>query len=157
MIRRTLQTRVRDSARQFPIVTITGPRQSGKTTLCRMTFPRMDYVSLESPDIREYAVQDPRGFLAEHASGCVIDEVQRAPSLLSYLQELVDSDPRLGRFVLTGSANFTLTEVVSQSLAGRTAVVHLLPLDREETRRFSRFPEDLFSTLWTGGYPAVFD
>ena len=157
MIKRTLQARVREAAKHFPVLTITGPRQSGKTTLCRMTFPSKSYVSLEAPDVREFATQDPRGFLAEHGSGCILDEVQRAPSLLSYLQELVDSDPRPGRFVLTGSANFALLESVSQSLAGRTAVLQLLPLDREETRRFPRFPKDLFTTLWTGGYPAVFD
>jgi len=157
MIKRTLQARVREAAKHFPVLTITGPRQSGKTTLCRMTFPSKSYVSLEAPDVREFATQDPRGFLAEHRSGCILDEVQRAPSLLSYLQELVDSDPRPGRFVLTGSANFALLESVYQSLAGRTAVLQLLPLDREETHRFPRFPKDLFTTLWTGGYPAVFD
>lgn len=157
MIKRTLQAKVRDAAKHFPVLTITGPRQSGKTTLCRMTFPSKPYVSLEVPDVRDFATQDPRGFLAEHAAGCILDEVQRAPSLLSYLQEIVDSDPRPGRFILTGSANFALLESVSQSLAGRTAVLQLLPLDREETRRFPQYPEDLFTALWAGSYPAVFD
>ena len=157
MVRRILQRRTREAAKQFPTLTITGPRQSGKTTLCRMAFPSMAYVSLESPDTREYALRDPRGFLREHAAGCILDEVQRTPTLLSYLQEMVDADPRPGRFILTGSANFALLESVSQSLAGRTAVLHLLPLDREETRRFPEHPGDLFTTLWTGGYPVLFD
>jgi predicted AAA+ superfamily ATPase len=157
MIRRTLEPRVREVARSFPAVTITGPRQSGKTTLCRLVFPDKPYVSLEAPDVRQYALEDPRGFLHQHRDGAVLDEVQRAPDLLSYLQPLLDEDPAPGRFVLTGSANLALLQSVSQSLAGRTALLTLLPLSLEEIRRFPTAVDDLLATLWTGSYPAVFD
>jgi predicted AAA+ superfamily ATPase len=136
---------------------VTGPRQAGKTTLCRSLFPRHQYVSLEAPDTREYAAEDPRGFLADLARGAVIDEVQRAPALLSYLQEEVDTRPRPGRFVLTGSANLGLLAGVSQTLAGRTGVATLLPFAHDELLGFERAPRDLEGTLWSGSFPAVFD
>jgi predicted AAA+ superfamily ATPase len=157
MIRRTLQGKLRELARHFPAVTVTGPRQSGKTTLCRATFPSHAYVSLEAPDVREFARTDPRGFLAPLRDGAILDEVQRVPSLLSYLQPEVDADARPGRFILTGSANIALLAGVSQSLAGRTVVLHLLPCTLDELRRFPTPPGDLFPTLWSSGYPAVFD
>lgn len=157
MIPRNLRTKLVALARKFPVVTVTGPRQAGKTTLCRAVFPKKDYVSLEAPDIREYAASDPRGFLADHARGAILDEVQRAPELLSYLQEEVDRRPTPGRFVLTGSANFALLQSVSQSLAGRTALLHLLPLALDEVRRFPGAKLDLNRALWSGSYPAVFD
>jgi hypothetical protein len=114
-------------------------------------------VSLELPDVRAYAAGDPRGFLAEHRDGAILDEVQRVPELLSYLQGEVDDDPAPGRFILTGSANITLLQTVSQSLAGRTALLTLLPLGREEVLRFPSPPHDLLETLWTGAYPAILD
>ena len=157
MVPRTLRLKLRQLARRFPVVTVTGPRQSGKTTLCRMAFPAKTYVSLEAPDVRAYAQQDPRGFLAQHASGAILDEVQRVPDLLSYLQGDVDARPIPGRFILTGSANLALLDRVSQSLAGRTAVLTLLPLGHDEVLRFPDAPGDLFATLWQGGYPAIFD
>jgi predicted AAA+ superfamily ATPase len=139
------------------VVTVTGPRQSGKTTLCRALFPRHRYVSLEAPDTREYAAADPRGFLGELARGAVIDEVQRAPGLLSYLQEEVDARPRPGRFVLTGSASLGLLAGVSQTLAGRTAPLTLLPFGHDELLRFEVAPRDRDATLWSGAFPAVYD
>lgn len=157
MVPRTLEPKLLALARKFPIVTVTGPRQSGKTTLCRSSFPHHHYVSLEAPDIREYAHRDPRGFLAELGDAAVLDEVQRLPELLSYLQVAVDTQPRPGRFILTGSANFALLQSVSQSLAGRTALLTLLPLGLEELRRFPSPPSGLFETLWKGAFPAVFD
>ena len=157
MIERRLGTKVQALARRFPVVTVTGPRQAGKTTLCRALFPRHRYVSLEAPDTREYATEDPRGFLAEVAKGAVIDEVQRAPALLSYLQEEVDARPRPGRFVLTGSANLGLLAGVSQTLAGRTGILTLLPFSHDELRGFPNAPRDRESTLWSGAFPAVFD
>ena len=157
MIPRTLHRKLRQLARQFPVVTVTGPRQSGKTTLCQMVFPAKTYVSLEAPDVRAYAQQDPRGFLAQHASGAILDEVQRVPDLLSYLQGEVDSRPTPGRFILTGSANLALLGNVSQSLAGRTAVLTLLPLAHGEALRFPDPSGDLFATMWRGGYPAIYD
>lgn len=157
MVQRTLGPKLAGLARRFPVVTLTGPRQSGKTTLCRMLFPEHRYVSLEAPDVRRFAVEDPRGFLDQHAPPVIYDEVQRAPELLSYIQVAVDERPAPGRYVLTGSANFALLESVSQSLAGRTAVAHLLPCSHEELLRFPNAPEDLFATLQSGAYPAIFD
>jgi predicted AAA+ superfamily ATPase len=156
-IERTLHKRLLAAARHFPVVTVTGPRQSGKTTLCRMAFPDKPYVSLEAPDVRRWAARDPRGFLAEHRGGAVFDEVQREPELLSYLQVEVDREPARGRFVLTGSANLALLGSVSQSLAGRTALLELLPLSLDELRRFPDAPADLWQALFRGGYPAPFD
>jgi hypothetical protein len=155
MIVRTLQARIVDLARRHPVVTLTGPRQSGKTTLCRMAFPKKAYVSLEAPDVRRYAREDPRGFLAEHARGAVFDEVQHVPDLLSYLQGEVDDRPTPGRFILTGSRHFGLLNSIGQSLAGRTALVNLFPLGLDELRRFPRAPDDLLDVLWRGAYPPI--
>lgn len=138
-------------------MTLTGPRQSGKTTLCRTLFPDKAYYSLEALDYRDFAASDPRGFLAGMPEGAILDEVQRAPGILSYLQEEVDRDARPGRFVLTGSENLALNEAVSQSLAGRTAVLNLLPCAWNEVEAFANRPDGLWSALWHGGYPRVFD
>ncbi|MCC6763485.1 MAG: ATP-binding protein [Deltaproteobacteria bacterium] len=157
MIPRVLEPRLRDLARKFPVVTVTGPRQSGKTTLCRTVFPDKPYVSLEAPDVQEFARRDPRRFLAERRDGAVLDEVHRVPALLSYVQALVDETPGPGRFVLTGSANFALLQSLGQSLAGRTALLELLPLSLEEVRRFPDPPSELFDLLFCGTAPAVYD
>ncbi len=157
MIRRVLETRLRALARKFPVVTVTGPRQSGKTTLCRAVFADKPYVSLEAPDVQDFARRDPRAFLAGHPDGAVLDEVHRVPALLSYIQAAVDARPSAGRFVLTGSANFALLQSLGQSLAGRTALLELLPLSLEEVRRFADPPVDLFDLLRRGSYPAVYD
>jgi len=155
IVRRNLEGRVRSLARRFPVVTVTGPRQSGKTTLCRQVFPGLPYANLETPEVREAARIDPRGFLAQFPRGAVLDEVQRAPDLLSYIQVLVDEPGRRGRWVLTGSQHFGLLEGISQSLAGRTAVVQLLPLALDEVRRFPRPRRGLWDVLWSGGYPRI--
>ena len=157
MIDRDLSPRLLQAARQFPAVTLTGPRQSGKSTLCRALFPELAYANLEAPDVRGLALDDPRAFLAQFPDGAIVDEVQRAPDLPSYLQGLIDADPRPGRFILTGSQNLALLKTVSQSLAGRTAVLHLLPLSHGESLRFNRHPATLEDALFTGGYPAIFD
>jgi predicted AAA+ superfamily ATPase len=157
MIERTLNEQVLAAAARYPVVTITGPRQSGKTTLTRMAFPNHPYVSLETPSEREFADDDPVAFLARFAEGAVFDEIQRAPQLLSYLQGIVDEDPSPGRFVLTGSHNLSLLEGVSQSLAGRTALLELLPLELEEIGRFDHSAADLNTTIWRGGYPRIHD
>jgi hypothetical protein len=142
-------------ARGFPVVVLTGPRQSGKTTLARATFARHAYVSLEDPDVRERAAADPRGFLGRHHDGLLIDEVQRVPTLLSYLQTAVDAGSGMGRIVLTGSQNLLLSAAVSQSLAGRAGYLELLPLAYAEApavpggRRLDEW-------LVTGAYPALF-
>jgi len=157
MIERSLEQVARDIAGRFPVLTVTGPRQSGKTTLCSMAFPEKPLISLESPDVRRFALSDPRGFLGVYIDGAVLDEVQRAPDLLSYLQTMVDEDRTPGRFVLTGSQNFALLSSISQSLAGRTAVLNLLPFTLAELRRMPSHEEDLFPILWAGGYPAIHD
>ena len=157
MIRRDLFDRLQKAARALPVVTVTGPRQSGKTTLCREVFSSHPYVNLEAPDVRARALEDPRAFLAQYPDGAVLDEVQRCPELPSYLQVLVDEDPTPGRWILTGSQNLLLLASVSQSLAGRVSVQHLLPLTRNEVVRFATYPRTLDETLLTGSYPRVFD
>lgn len=157
MIERTLGPRLRDLAGQFPVLTLTGPRQSGKTTLCRALFDHLPYVSLENPSERAFALEDPEGFLARFQGGAVLDEIQRAPDLPSYIQGIVDEDPVAGRFVLTGSQNLALIESIMQSLAGRSAIAHLLPLALEELASVAPDPGDLWRIVWTGGYPRIYD
>lgn len=157
MVPRLIAPRIGTLATRWPALTLTGPRQSGKTTLCRALFPEHSYLSFEAPDARDYAASDPRGLLKEHREGAIFDEIQRVPQLLSYLQGEIDDDPRPGRFILTGSAHFSLLEGVTQSLAGRTALVHLLPLSLPEVRQFPEPSADLFTQVWTGGYPAIYD
>lgn len=157
MIHRNLEPALIKSAGEMPVVTVTGPRQSGKTTLCRTLFGDHPYRTMEDPDVRDFALQDPRGFLAELPDGAIIDEVQRAPDLLSYLQGIVDDNPLPGRWILTGSQNLALLQSVSQSLAGRTALHELLPLTWGEIREFSAYPETLGEALVKGGYPRIFD
>ncbi len=157
IVPRNLTASLLTAARHYPVVTVTGPRQSGKTTLCQAAFPDMAYVSLEPLDNRDFAHSDPRGFLATIAAGAVIDEIQHAPGLPSYLQEEVDARPDPGRFVLTGSQHLGLSEAVTQSLAGRTAVLYLLPLSLDELRQFPIVPDGLFETIWQGGYPRIYD
>ena len=152
-----MKTKMLGAARSFPAVTLTGPRQSGKSTLCRAAFPHLGYANLEPPDVRRFALEDPRAFLAQFPSGAIIDEVQRCPELPSYLQVLIDQDPTPGKWILTGSQNLNLLHSVSQSLAGRTAVLHLLPLTHGEVLRFRKHPVTLNETLFTGGYPRIFD
>ena len=157
MIERDLHPRLTESGRNWPSITLTGPRQSGKTTLCRATFPEHPYATLETPDVRAFAIEDPGAFLAQFPIGAILDEIQRVPDLLSYLQGIIDADPVPGRWILTGSQNLSLHQSVSQSLAGRTAVHRLLPLTRGETMRFPRYPETLAQSLLTGSYPRIFD
>ena len=157
MIIRNLRSELQQAATWAPSITLTGPRQSGKTTLCRSTFPNHPYRSLEEPDQRSFAQEDPRGFLAQFPRGALLDEVQRVPDLLSYLQSTIDEAPVAGRWILTGSQNLALLESVSQSLAGRTAMHQLLPLSWDEIRRFPEPPADLEEAIFKGGYPRIFD
>jgi len=153
MITRTLTIKIVALAQKFQVITLTGPRQSGKTTLVRAAFPAMPYVSLEEPDIRQIALTDPRGFLANYPAGAILDEIQNTPDLFSYIQRLVDEN-RQAQFILTGSSNFLLMERISQTLAGRTAVLHLLPLSLAELAPGAEPYEDL---IFKGRYPRIYD
>jgi hypothetical protein len=144
-------------AQGFAVLLITGPRQSGKTTLARALFAERPYVSLENPDTREFALNDPRGFLARFDDGAILDEVQRAPALLSYLQERVDERRRMGEFILTGSQQFGLAAGISQSLAGRVGRIELLPFALRELHAVDALPASLDALMWCGGYPPLYD
>ena len=144
-------------AKSFPVVAITGPRQAGKTTLAKSVFKDKPYVSLENPDEREFAQNDPKRFLARFPNGAVLDEVQRCPALLSWLQGVVDQRGVMGDFVLTGSAQFDLIEGITQTLAGRVGRVELLPLSSSELKAANQLPNSLSQMLIQGGYPALYD
>lgn len=154
MIQRAISKTVRELAKGYPAVAITGPRQSGKTTLARVLFPNKPYVSLEDPDIRGLAQDDPRAFLEKYNSGAILDEVQRCPDLFSYLQVILDKRSRMGRFILTGSQQFGLHSGITQSLAGRVAMVQLLPFTYDEV---CQNPPSLDTMLYTGLYPPIYD
>lgn len=155
-VNRTVEPLLRRYAEQYPVITVTGPRQSGKTTLCRKVFDDKPYANLEAPDIRQFAHDDPRGFLAQYPDGAVLDEIQRTPDLVSYLQVIVDEDGRDGLFVLTGSQQFELTDSINQSLAGRTAMVRLLPFSLEEIVSSYPLPESN-RLIYSGFYPRIWD
>lgn len=157
VIDRDLEPMLTEASRKFYSITITGPRQSGKTTLCKTVFPNHSYVNLEDIDVRAFAENDPRGFLEQFPGGAVIDEVQHVPDLLSYLQVMIDEERIPGHWILTGSQNFSLLESISQSLAGRTAVYNLLPLAYKEIMSFDKYPRSLEETILTGSYPGIFD
>lgn len=146
-----------DLATKYPVVTLTGPRQSGKTTLLREAFQDYQYVSLEDLDMREFAQNDPRGFLATYPRQTIIDEAQRVPSLFSYIQTHVDYLNETGVYLLAGSQNFLLSENVNQTLAGRTAILKLLPLSHAEMVRHGILPHNNDEEIYLGGYPRLYD
>lgn len=156
MIPRLLAPKLLQLAQGFPVLTLTGPRQSGKSTLVRTVFPQLPYLSLEDPDLRLLAQQDPRRFLSLYPDGAIFDEVQRVPELFSYLQSVVDRTPSpTAPYVLTGSQNFLLLESISQTLAGRTAVLKLLPLSYAELAAVEQVPATLNELILRGGYPRL--
>jgi predicted AAA+ superfamily ATPase len=157
MIPRLVERVLPSLVRGYPVITITGPRQSGKTTLARSFFATKPYVSFENPDIREEAKSDPRSFLERYKDGAVFDEVQRLPEILSYLQQIIDEGPKTCRFVLTGSQQFGLNSKITQSLAGRTALIHLLPFSYDELYSYRKENPSLESALFAGLYPPVHD
>ena len=141
---------------QYPFVTVTGPRQSGKTTLCRAAFPHLRHIDLDKPNQREFAESDPQGFLSQLGEGVILDEIQRVPDLLSYLKVLADEAGRNSLFVLTGSEQFRLSDAISQSLAGRTALLRLLPFSLAE-RRQTGASDRVDDILYSGCYPRIHD
>ena len=156
-IPRTAETSLRALAEGFPVVVVTGPRQSGKTTITQKVFPDKPYVSLEHPAEREWATNDPDGFLDRFPGGAILDEAQRCPELFSYLQVRVDASGLTGQYVLTGSQQFGLNERISQSLAGRAGSLTLLPFTLEELKRKRKAPAHIDRFLWQGLYPPLYD
>jgi predicted AAA+ superfamily ATPase len=157
MIERNASAILIEKAAHYPIVAITGPRQSGKSTLAKATFPQKPYVSLEDLDTRQFATDDPRGFLSQFPNGAILDEVQHCPELFSYLQTLVDAQLEMGLFILTGSQQFALTARITQSLAGRVGFLQLLPFTLDEIQSANCGPTDLETLLFSGLYPPIYD
>lgn len=155
MITRTAVDKAKAMAEKFPVIVFTGPRQSGKTTLAKMSFPTYRYVSLENPQNLEFALTDPRGFLAIYDRYVIIDEVQNAPELFSYIQQIVDESNIPGHYILSGSQNFLLLEKITQSLAGRVYLMELLPLNHSEISQVKEttIEEELFA----GSYPRLYN
>jgi len=157
MIKRQLSQKLQQVASQFPVVAIMGPRQSGKTTLVRHVFSDRRYISLEDLELRAFAQNDPKGFLQSYDGEVIFDEVQRVPELFSYIQTIVDERRQPGQFILTGSQNFLLHEKISQSLAGRVALLNLLPLSLAELKNVSSALQNLEAVLFKGFYPRLYD
>ncbi|MEE9343724.1 MAG: ATP-binding protein [Gammaproteobacteria bacterium] len=157
MIPRSAQAVLKSLAQSYPALVVTGPRQSGKTTLTQAVFPDKPYVSLEDLDNREFAINDPRGFLSRYPQGAILDEVQRAPDLFSYLQSRLDADKTMGLFILTGSQQFGLISGISQSLAGRVAKISLLPFSYSELQNVKKAPATIEDLLFNGLYPPIYD
>lgn len=157
MIPREISSKVLEMADKFPVVTITGPRQSGKSTLAKALFPSYTYVTLEDEDIRAFAVDDPRAFFTRFGRLTIIDEAQRVPSLFSYMQGIVDETNEPGQFIVTGSQNFLLMEAIDQSLAGRAAILNLLPFSAYELSLAEQGCSTVDQWLFGGGYPRIYD
>lgn len=153
-IKREIESTILEAAQYFPVITVTGPRQSGKTTMLKQIFPHLHYYSLEDLDTRSFAMEDPVRFLHLHEEGMILDEVHNYPELLSYIQGIVDENPKK-RFVLSGSSNFALLKKVSQSLAGRSGMFELLPLSISEVKEQVEYVTDADQLLYRGLYPAV--
>ena len=157
LIPRTAEKILTALSKSYPALVVTGPRQSGKTTLTQIVFPNKTYVSLEELDMRDFATNDPRGFLNQYPDGAILDEVQRCPDLFSYLQSRLDEDKRMGLFILTGSQQFGLISGISQSLAGRVAKISLLPFSLHELQEAKKTPETIEALLFKGLYPPIHD
>ncbi len=157
MIHRINYSEIIEALSQYPLVALTGPRQSGKTTLLKSMFRDYRYVNLEAPDIRDFALKDPRAFLAEYSNKVIFDEVQRVPELFSYLQSIVDESELMGQFILLGSQNFQLMERITQSLAGRVAMFKLFPFEISEMNRANWLSDNLPEVFTKGFYPAIFE
>lgn len=157
MIDRELQHKLKELSGKFPFVLLTGPRQSGKSTLAKMTFPDYNYVSFSDIDTRTFAKEDPRGFIATYPDKTIIDEVQKEPSILSYLQTYTDNENREGMYVLTGSQNMLLMSSVDETLAGRVGILTLLPFSHRELSKSAVCPSTVNEEIFFGGYPRLYD
>lgn len=157
MIKRNIESEVKETMKFYPIIVITGPRQSGKTTFLKNAFPDFEYISFENPDVRLFIENDTNGFLEKHSEKVIFDEVQLIPNLFSYLQTKVDATGKMGQFILSGSQNFNLMKNITQSLAGRVAPFKLLPLDNNELKTSNLLPSDYSEAIIRGFYPALFD
>ncbi|MBX2967422.1 MAG: ATP-binding protein [Cyclobacteriaceae bacterium] len=155
MIERIAEPVLKTLAKQFRAVALVGPRQSGKSTLAKAAFPGKAYVSLENPEIKQRAIDDPKGFLSQYHQGAIFDEVQRVPELFNYLQQILDESDERGKFILSGSNNFLMLEKITQSLAGRIGYLDLLPFSYPEILRINNYPKEINDLLFRGGYPAV--
>jgi uncharacterized protein len=156
MIQRELTTKLKTLYKYFPVISLNGPRQSGKSTLLKNTFPKLPYTSLENPDTIRLALSDPRGFLDNYPNGVIIDEAQHAPELFSYIQGIVDDNPKI-KFVLSGSQNFLLTQQITQSLAGRVGILTLLPFSAKELIDANKFKSKFEDVAFTGFFPRIYD
>lgn len=157
MITRELLAILKKTGKNMPVITITGPRQSGKTTLSKLAYPKHAYVTLENIDDRQFAEHDPRGFLAQFKRPVIIDEAQYVPKLFSYIQSIVDESNKSAQFVLSGSQNFLLLEKISQTLAGRAAIFYLLPLSISELKTHKKLPVNFQESIFNGFYPRLYD
>jgi predicted AAA+ superfamily ATPase len=156
-VKRTIESSIKYYAKKYPVLAVTGPRQSGKTTMLKTMFPKYTYISLENPDLREFATTDPNGFFEYYSGNLILDEVQQTPALFSYIQTLVDASGKMGQFILSGSQNLHLMQHITQSLAGRVALFKLLPFDFTELQQAKLLPNDYEDILVKGSYPAIFD
>ena len=157
MIQRAAKDKLKDLASKFKAVAVTGARQTGKTTLVKQVFKWKPYLSLENPETRNFALEDPRGFLASYPKGAILDEVQRTPELFSYLQEILDNSKVKGLFILSGSNNFLLQQNISQTLAGRVGYINLLPFSIEELKKSKLLPDNDDQLMLKGFYPPIYD
>ncbi|CAM4030692.1 ATP-binding protein [Flavobacterium branchiophilum] len=157
IVNRTIVESILFLKNKYPIIALTGPRQSGKTTLLKELFPDYQYLSLENPDMRTFFRNDPKGFFKQYSKFCIIDEAQREPDLFSYLQTIVDEDKIMGQYILSGSQNFHLMKNITQSLAGRVALFKLFPFDLEELKNHQLLEHNYINYILKGSYPAVYD
>lgn len=156
-IKRQIVKSIRENMTMYPIIAISGPRQSGKTTMLRESFPDYEYLSMEDVEVRHFLDRDPRGFFEKYNKFCIFDEAQRVPELFSYLQTKVDNDKIMGQYILSGSQNFHLMKSITQSLAGRVAIFKLFPLDFNELKSEGLLEKNFIRTMMKGFYPAVYD
>lgn len=155
MIERATEKELRNLSKQYKAIAVVGPRQSGKTTLVRQVFGNKPYINLENPDVRNFALEDPKGFLNQYKEGAILDEAQRVPQLFSYLQQVLDESKEFSKFIITGSNNFLLQQSITQSLAGRVGYINLMPFSISELGKDR--PQNMVELMYKGFYPPLYD